>query len=527
MNWLQKPVRAAFDVAELGLDRVFSQAWNPLSHLGALGFFMYWIVAGSGIYIYAFFDTGLTEAYESVEYMTHDQWYLAGVMRSLHRYASDAMVLFMIIHIAREFSLDRYRGVRWFTWFTGTPILVLVFVCGITGYWLVWDKLAQFIAIRSTEWLDWLPIFGTPTAANFLTPERLDDRFFSLMIFIHIAAPLILLVVLWVHLQRVSRPKIHPPRGLAIGMFVAMIVLSLVKPATSHGPADLSTVVSVVQLDWYYLGLYPLMDYWSAGTVWAALTLVLATLAFLPWMPPMKRAPAVVVHLDHCNGCTRCVDDCPYGAVSMAPRSDGAKFDLEAVVDPDLCVSCGICVGSCPSSTPFRRRGEVATGIDLPHFSLAELRRRTNEAAQTLSGRNRVVMFGCEHGAKPLSTSAADVAFVSLPCIGMLPPPFIDYVLSRDMADGVLLSGCASADCYNRFGVEWTDERVDRKRDPQLRRRVPRDRLARFWGGRIEARTLTHETERFAASLDALAPVNGNREEAAPELVLETVDNDG
>ncbi|MGI9415369.1 MAG: cytochrome b N-terminal domain-containing protein [Hyphomicrobiales bacterium] len=524
--WVQRPIRTAFDYAELWLDRMFSQSWNPLHHLGALGFFMYWIVAASGIYLYVFFDTGLTEAYASVEYMTHDQWYLAGVMRSLHRYASDAMVLFMVIHMAREFALDRYRGVRWFTWSTGVPIIVLLLACGITGYWLVWDRLAQFIAVRSTEWLDWLPIFGTPTAANFLTPESLDDRFFSLMIFIHIAAPLILLLVLWIHLQRVSRPQINPPRGLAVGMFAMMIVLSLVKPAVSHGPADLSTVVSVVNLDWFYLGLYPLVDYWSAGTVWAALSLVLLIVFVMPWMPPMKRAPAVEVHLDHCNGCTRCVDDCPFGAVAMQPRTDGAKFHLEAVVNPDLCVSCGICVGSCPSSTPFRRRGAIETGIDLPHFPLSQLRHATDEAAARLKGDARVLVFGCEHGPGPTQAEEAGAAFVRLPCIGMLPPPFIDYVLSRDLADGVVLAGCANSDCYNRFGVEWTDARVDRERDPRLRRRVPRERLARLWAGRPEGDVLAAEVERLAARLKTLEPKPASRVGASSWPVLEPVGDD-
>ena len=522
MTWLQRPVRAAFDWAELGLDRVFPRGWNPFYHLGALGFFMYWLVAASGIYLYIFFDTGITKAYSSVEYMTNDQWYLAGVMRSLHRYASDAMVLFMVIHLAREFGLDRYRGVRWFTWSTGVPIIVLLFVCGITGYWLVWDQLAQYIAVRSTEWLDWLPIFGTPTAANFLTPESLDDRFFSLMIFIHIAAPLILLLVLWIHLQRVSRPQIHPPRGLAVGMFTAMLVLSLVMPATSHGPADLSTVVSVVRLDWYYLGLYPLMDYWSAGTVWAALAVVLGTILFLPWMPPMRRAAVAEVHLDHCNGCVRCVDDCPFGAVSMVPRSDGAKFAQEAAVDPNLCVSCGICVGACPSSTPFRRRGDIVTGIDLPDFSLADLRSATKSASEKLDGEARVVVFGCAHGPSPARQDGT--AFIALPCIGMLPPPFIDYVLSRNLADGVMLSGCASSACYNRFGVEWMDARIDRERDPQLRRRVPRDRLARFWGGRAEGRALTGEIERFAANLRNLESTAVEPPKPPCEPVLENAD---
>ena len=104
MSWLRRALRALFAPFETGLDRFVGPVWNPLNHLGALSFFFYWIVAVSGIYLYIFFDTGTTAAYLSVEYMTNKQWYAAGLMRSLHRYASDALVLFMVIHMAREFS---------------------------------------------------------------------------------------------------------------------------------------------------------------------------------------------------------------------------------------------------------------------------------------------------------------------------------------------------------------------------------------------------------------------------------------
>ena len=98
---------------------------------------MFWIVAVSGIYLFIFFDTGVVDAYESVEAITHAQWYAGGVMRSFHRYASDLMVVVLVIHLSREFALDRYRGVHWFSWFTGVPIIWMLYASGITGYWQV------------------------------------------------------------------------------------------------------------------------------------------------------------------------------------------------------------------------------------------------------------------------------------------------------------------------------------------------------------------------------------------------------
>ena len=81
----------------------FGPSWNPLYNLGTLTFFFFWVVLVSGLYLFIFFDTSIAGAYKSVEYITHDQWYMAGIMRSLHRYASDAAVITIILHMFREF----------------------------------------------------------------------------------------------------------------------------------------------------------------------------------------------------------------------------------------------------------------------------------------------------------------------------------------------------------------------------------------------------------------------------------------
>lgn len=503
---LQAGPRAMFDHVEYGLDRIFTPAWNPLHHLGALGFFYLWIVAVSGIYVYVLFDTSVVGAYRSVEAMTHVQWWAGGIMRSLHRYASDALVLVMGVHMMREWALDRHRGTRWFTWITGLPLVGLIFGAGITGYWLVWDRLAQYTAIVTTEWLDWLPIFGKPIASNFLTPGSLNDRFFTLLVFIHIALPIILLVWLWIHLQRVSKPRINPPLGLAVGTFLMMLVLALAKPALSQAPANLDTVPTPVGLDWFYLGLTPLLEIWSKGATWAFAGVVSAMLIAIPWMPPMRRAPVAKVDLENCNGCTRCVADCPYNAVIMQPRTDGRPFEQEAAVNPALCVSCGICVGACPSSTPFRRMAKLKTGIDTPGFSLDYLRTRVEQAAATLSGPRRIMIFGCDHALRVERLSDDRHGAISLPCIAMMPPSMIDYVLSKGLADGVMLTGCREGACRNRFGVAWMEDRIARRRDPYLRSRVPRERLDCFWAAPMDRTVFLRALEAFGSRLPPSAP---------------------
>lgn len=520
LRLLKIGLRRGFDVLERGAERLFSPALNPLAQIGAISFFLFWIVAVSGIYLFIFFDTGIVDAYSSVEWISGPQWYHAGVMRSFHRYASDLMVVSVAVHLLREFSLDRYRGTRWFSWFTGIPLIWFLYISGITGYWLVWDMLAQYVAQVSAKLLDIFPVFGEPLARNFLTPEHLSSRFFSLLVFLHIAVPLILLLGMWIHIQRISRPKVNPPRLLAALILAALLAVSLWKPALSQGPADLTRVPVELGLDWLFLPLYPLAETWGEWNLWGLLVGVSVMLAAMPWLPPFRRAPAAEVDLPNCNGCNRCVEDCPYEAIRLVPRTDGEPFPHQAEVSADLCVSCGICMGSCPSSTPFRRVQDLKTGIDLPGQPLSEVRESVIAAAAELKGEHRVMVLACEHGA-----GGADIGgVVTFPCVAMVPPSLIDFALSKNLADGIVVAGCSESACYNRLGVEWTKQRFAGARDPYLRKRVPRDRLATIWASPFEGGR--YETEKTAftarlATLEKTAPTLMQAEEDKPRLEAE------
>lgn len=489
---------------EAVFDRAFGAAWNPFYRLGALTIYFFWLTLISGIYVFVFFDTSVVGAYQSVEYLTHQQWYLGGVMRSLHRYTSDAAVVTLILHVLREFVLGRYRGPRWFSWFTGVPLLWMVFPLGITGYWLVWDQLAVYVAVGSAELLDWLPIFTDPMARNFLTTANVSDRFFTLLAFIHlIGLPIFLVFGIWFHVLRISRPSVNPPSGLAVGSLLAMLVLSLAFPALSHAPADLAHIPESYALDWFYLPAYVLQDYSSPGLVWGVLFGGSLLLSLMPWLPRRKPAPTVAVSLDNCNGCGRCATDCPYGAITMRPRSDGLKHTMEAVVDADICTGCGICVGACPSSTPLRSIQELISGIDLPELPVGALRSKVQTDIAGLRAGPKVLVIGCRHGAPVDTLQDTATATVSLPCIGNLHPDFIDYALRRAGADGVLITGCPPGSGRHRFGPGWTGERIAGQREPHLRSRVDRQRVQLHWASPVQGAQLAKQLAAFRSRLAA------------------------
>jgi hypothetical protein len=152
----------------------------------------------------------------------------------------------------------------------------------------------QFTVIASFEWIDWLPGFGGTLMRNFIHEGSVTDRFFSLLVFIHIGGPLLMLLLMWVHVMRVPKARTQPPRSIALALLGALLLLSLAVPVTSQGGvADLDVAVTSLKLDWFYLGLLPLVYEWPLGTVWLLAAGATLLLLLLPWM---RRRGAVGTH---------------------------------------------------------------------------------------------------------------------------------------------------------------------------------------------------------------------------------------
>ena len=399
---------------------------SALRNLGGLGFLLFWALAASGAYLYLRFDTSVAGAQASIGEM---EWWFGGVLRSVHRYAADAFVVVTMAHLVKESWEGKFRGWRAFSWISGAPLGWLLYASGIVGYWLVWDARAQFSFLATLESLQLAPLGA-----------QVSDRLFSFFVFLHIGLPLALLAGMWIHVQRLGRPRTATPRALAAATLGALLVLALAWPAASE-PAEGLTRVAI---DWFLLFAHPLMYATSPALLWTALLGATLLLVALPCLARKEKLLPAIVDPANCNGCGHCVADCPYNAILLEEK---------AVVLAERCAACGICAGACPSSTPFRSVTDLVSGIDLPDFTVHRLRQKLVSSLP-----NEEVVFACEH-------SRADG--IRVRCLAQLPPSFIEYAL-RNGVKRVRAVGC-EGECAYRLGMDLAAERFSRERMPRLR----------------------------------------------------------
>ncbi len=499
MRYLKK----CWDWIDYLLNRVLTPRYNPSYWLGAICVFFVWVLLATGLYLYFFYNISAKGAYESVRYLSVEQWYFGGVIRSFHRYASDGLMVAIVLHAVQTFFTDRFRFWRWLAWVTGVGCIWFVVATGMFGYIMVWDERGQFLAQFSALMLDALPVITKPISLAFTQVP--SDFFFYIVLFVHFIAPVFLFMLLVVHVMRMKKARINPPKEMVFALLLILFMLSIIKPAMSTLPANLSRLPGDVAFDWFYFFFIPLVKWMPVTSVWLLLTSATLFLFFVPWYFPGRREAAAEVVFENCTGCEQCVFDCPYEAIYVRSRTDNRNYDLEAIVQDKRCAACGICVGSCDYGAinlPFRTEEEV----------FGEVEKISGQIASEGSGPHLFV-FLCDKGVSKKSLSALDempsTGYLLLPCIGMVQPAMIKLAFDRDIMDGVVLAGCQEGDCHYRYGNLWLQERIEGLRKPVLRRMIDKTRIRLIMASEVQGRDFLAEIEFFRVELSERMGDNG------------------
>jgi len=195
----------------------WSLRWTTTMGLGIAAASAFLITVVTGILLMFYYKPYPDVAYESVKDI-HFVVPTGRLIRNLHRWAANVMVVTVIFHMARAFFTASYRKPREFNWLVGLGLFVTTLALSFTGYLLPWDQLAYWAitiganiaqsprevtdALGITPYFDLGGLQRQLLLGSDVVGEEALIRFYLLHVMI---LPLVLGALLAVHIWRVRK----------------------------------------------------------------------------------------------------------------------------------------------------------------------------------------------------------------------------------------------------------------------------------------------------------------------------------
>jgi quinol-cytochrome oxidoreductase complex cytochrome b subunit len=265
--------------------------------LGIILGFLFLLMVFTGVILMIYYTPSVETAYRSVKDIVN---VVPGgrIIRNMHRWASQGMVIVVFLHLVRVFYTGSYLGHRALNWVIGVVLLILVLLSNFSGYLLPWDQLAYWavtigsnIAASARELTDLLGITHWFDPGGFLKKLLIGgesvgqpalSRFFALHV---IFLPLSMLVLMGIHFWRIrkdgglSRPvKYATDKGTEnkwlawpvlmwteLGLLLLVIVVVFMAALLADAPlleqANPAFPENPAKSPWYFLGIQELVSY--------------------------------------------------------------------------------------------------------------------------------------------------------------------------------------------------------------------------------------------------------------------------
>jgi quinol-cytochrome oxidoreductase complex cytochrome b subunit len=255
-------------------------------YFGGIALFLFGIQVVTGTLLALYYKPTPEAAYESVQFVTSDVSF-GWLIRSVHHWAANLMILFVALHLLRVFFQAAYKYPRELTWVIGGGLLLVTLGFGFTGYLLPWDQRAYWATVVGTDIAGAVPLIGEWVqtllrGGSDVTGDTMS-RFFGIHVLV---LPLMLAGFLALHLVLVhqlglANPKKPEPRvrptaddeplrpffpnyimDEVVAWYVILailVVLASIFPAGLEEQANPLETPAHIKPEWYYLAVYQLL----------------------------------------------------------------------------------------------------------------------------------------------------------------------------------------------------------------------------------------------------------------------------
>ncbi len=248
---------------------------------GGIALLFFCVQVITGILLMFYYVPTPESAYESVRLIAVEVPF-GWLIRSIHGWSANLMVLSLIIHLFSVFFMRAYRPPRELTWLTGCLLFVLVLGFGFSGYLLPWTKLSYFATKVGTDLTKLLPVLGGVLRRALLGADEVGGPTLTRFFAIHVAIlPPLFVMFLGAHLFLVQRLGMSEPLGargttsipflpnfILRESMVWVIVLGLLAVLSVFYPLEIGTKAdplapapSGIRPEWYFTFLSQTLKY--------------------------------------------------------------------------------------------------------------------------------------------------------------------------------------------------------------------------------------------------------------------------
>jgi len=175
---------------------------------GGAAFTLFLMSAVTGLLLSVSYIPSESDAYKSIVRI-HDDVLLGWLVRSVHKWSANLLIVFVILHAIRVFVTGAYRPPRELNWMAGVLTFVLSMVSGFTGYLLPWDQKAYWATVVGTSMAGTVPLVGGMLLLAVRGGPEVDGttliRFYSMHV---LYLPLMMSLILWAHFHMIKKQGI-------------------------------------------------------------------------------------------------------------------------------------------------------------------------------------------------------------------------------------------------------------------------------------------------------------------------------